>query len=51
MNVVATYSLEKIINKKLNQSEVDIPAYKEKRKDRRFNKFSKRLKSYTLIKK
>ena len=51
MNVVATYSLEKIINKKLNESEVDIPAYKEKRRDRKFNKFSQRLKSYTLIKK
>jgi hypothetical protein len=50
-DIVATYSLEKIINRKLNQNEVNIPAYKEKRKDRRFNKFSQRIKAYTLVKK
>lgn len=51
MNVVATYSLVVHTPKELNQSEVDIPAYKEKRRNKRFNKFSQRFKTYTLVNK
>ena len=51
MNISFIYTLEKNLPKILNQNEVNIPAYKEKRKDRRFNKFSQRIKTYTLMKK
>ncbi len=47
--VVVSFSLERKSNKKLHQKVVTIPAYKEKRSDRKSNKFSKRIKSYTLI--
>lgn len=47
--VVISFSLERKSSKKLDDSVVTIPAYKEKRSDKKFNNVSKRIKSCTLI--
>jgi hypothetical protein len=48
-NVVVSFSLERKSRKKLKEGVVTIPAYKEKGRDKKSNKSSKRIKSYTLI--
>ena len=49
MNISTILSLEEFTEKEIKISEVEIPSFKEKKKDRKFNKFSGRVKRYSLI--